>query len=514
MGGSGLAAAVGGALYAVGHVGFGVWPLLFICLVPLWRQLDPARGRSLSASIGAGFAFGAAVYAVGYAWLWWLVDGFLAGHRGLGVVLWLAHGIWLAAGFAVHSAWVHIAWRRGGPLWSITVPSVVVVQWLQPQLFAVPLGAGLIHAPWLAQMAELGGPLLLTAWLAAVNTTVLSTISWLLSEKPLPKTEVLVVAAAVIAALVFGAFRTRAVSDSAESLRIGIVQANLRPAAAAVERLRAHRQYLEMSRGLLHQGTVDLLVWPESAYGPAVRTPLPVAGHGIRSDLPVPLLFGGTALHPSASGPTRGNAAFLIENDGFIRAAYEKTLLIPFAEFVPAASVWPELREWFPNAQRFSAPVRTRALTLGRWQLATPVCYEAVHAGYVRRLVHETNANLIITLANDAWFGDSQEPWIHVTLTRLRAIEHRTWLVRATNSGISAVIDPAGRIVARSSLLEAATLTATVHPRAETTLYTRFGDWPGWWALLLVVARGGWMFRRTASATRSSARAPDGATRT
>src|SRR6185436_8366232 len=112
---------------------------------------------------------------------------------------------------------------------------------------------------------------------------------------------------------------------------------------------------------------------------------------------------------------------------------------------------------------------------------------EAIRPELVRRMVAETHAHLLVTLANDAWFGDSQEPWLHLGLAQLRAVEQRRWLVRATNSGVSAIVDPAGRIVSRTGLLTRESLRGTVRMLQGETLYARLGDWPGWLALIVVV---------------------------
>jgi apolipoprotein N-acyltransferase len=98
----------------------------------------------------------------------------------------------------------------------------------------------------------------------------------------------------------------------------------------------------------------------------------------------------------------------------------------------------------------------------------------------------------MINLTNDAWFGDTQEPWIHLLLSKYRAIEHRRYLVRSTNSGVSAVIDPLGRVVMRSGLLTRENLRADVRMLDEDTVYTTLGDWPGWLSLLAVA----WMLIR------------------
>jgi len=248
-----------------------------------------------------------------------------------------------------------------------------------------------------------------------------------------------------------------------------------------------HRRHLEQTRALLEAGPLDLVVWPETAYTRGLRRPLPLAGAAIRDDLPVPLLFGATSVWESDGRRVSANSAMLVGADGMIREAYDKNWLIPLAEFAPFARWLPGIAGYFPHVQTFRAAREVPPLHLGEWRIATPICYEAVRPTFVRRMVVEARPHFFVTLANDAWFGDSQEPWIHLAMARLRAVEHRLWMVRSTNSGISAVIDPAGRVVARTGLLTAENLRATVHPRAGRTVYGRFGDWPGWAGLSLTL---------------------------
>ena len=483
-------AAAGGALYALGYVGFGLWPLLFVFLVPLWRALEASRtARSRIGVPLAGAAFGLTAFVLGFEWLWQLFPIFLGRNATFAAVLWLGYGAWFAVGWVAYAALFAALRERGAPLALAGIAPLLVVEWLQPQIFTVNAGAGLIGAPLLAQGADLGGPLLLSALVAAVNVAASAAWGWWRGERAAPRAEGAAALLLLAAAVAYGTWRTAGVtarSDAAPALSVGVVQANLGVLEKRTQGIVSHERHLAQSRELLAQGPVDLLVWPETAYVRGIRRPLPVSGRLVVDDLAVPLLFGGTSVGEENGRRVKSNSAFLVGADGTIADAYDKNLLIPLAEYVPLGRLLPALGELLPQVQDFTPSQETPALRLGAHRIATPICYEAIRPDFVRRMMRASGADLIVTLANDAWFGDSQEPSIHLALARLRAIEHRRWLVRATNSGISAFVDPTGAVVARTGALERASLRGTVHAIDGTTIYGALGDWPGWLALLVV----------------------------
>jgi apolipoprotein N-acyltransferase len=483
-------AAAGGGLYFLGYVGWGFWPLIAVFLVPFWRALECSRPRGIAASALAGLIFGGVAYAGGYPWLWRLVEHFLGGNLLAGAVLWLGHGAWFASGFVGYAILFHLLRRRGWPVAVAGIPPLLAVEWLQPQLFPVHAGAALVLAPPLVQIADLGGPLLLSAFVGAQNAAVYAAWAWLRGERGLPLVPGAVAAALVLLVLAYGHARSAAIARGSAvepALRVGLVQANLGLLEKRTRVVLGHQRHLEQTRELLAEGSLDLVVWPETAYVRGLRRPLPLEGQPIREDLTVPLLFGGTSVWEEGGRRVSANSALLVASDGRIRDAYDKNLLIPLAEFAPFADVVPQVAALFPHVQEFRSADATPPLRLGPVRIVTPICYEVVRPDFVRRMVREARPHLIVTLANDAWFGDSQEPWIHLALARLRAVEHRLWLVRSTNSGVSAVVDPTGRVVAQTGLLTRENLRAVVHPREARTLYTRLGDWPGPLAVVLTV---------------------------
>jgi apolipoprotein N-acyltransferase len=476
-------------LYFLGYLGWGAWPCLFVFLVPLWWALASPPAPSVRAAAFLGLAFGFTAYAGGHLWLWALVDPFFDGRRLLGAALWTVYGLWFALAFVVYALLFSGVRRRG---WSIAVagvPALVLVEWRQPQIFPLYAGNGLVAVPVLAQSADLGGPLLLTALLGATSAVLYGCAEWWTGRRRSVVPTGIAAVALAAAVLGYGWIRMATVdarSAAAPVVRVGMVQANLDIRDKDRLGVATHRQHLEQTRDLLRDGDVDLVIWPESAYVRGIRRPLPVSGRPIVEDVAVPLLFGASGVEEVDGRKVRSNSAFLVGADGMIRDVYDKNLLIPLAESTPFADVSPALAAVFPHAEAFIAAGAVPALRFGPWKIATPICYEAIRPEFVRRMMRESQPHLLVTLANDAWFGDSQEPWLHLGLARLRAIEQRRYVVRATNSGVSAVIDPAGRILARTGLLTRENLRGTVRPLDGDTVYARFGDWPGWMALVIV----------------------------
>jgi apolipoprotein N-acyltransferase len=119
-------------------------------------------------------------------------------------------------------------------------------------------------------------------------------------------------------------------------------------------------------------------------------------------------------------------------------------------------------------------------------RIAALICYEDIVSSFVRRAVNEGDPHVLINMTVDTWFGDTQEPHVHLSLAAFRAVEHRRFLVRATNSGISAIVDALGRFNARTPVFEATTLAGEVRLLSgHTTLFEQLGHWPGGLAILL-----------------------------
>jgi len=494
-------AVLGGTFYFLGWAGFGLWPLSLLCLVPLWGALELGLGRTWRHTLAVGWLFGTVTCAGGYHWLVEFLEVFSGYGYAPSILFWLVFSAYLGFNFAVYGlVYRGLRWR-GWPASIVAIPTLLLIEWLYPSLFPTYLSNSLHLQTTLVQIADLGGPMLVTVVIALVNLSVFEALRWRGQRRDVPRAIWGITVAAVAFTAIYGVVRIGQVEadmEAAPVLRMGVVQVNMGIFEKRTEALEGHRRHLEQSRELEDAGDLDLIVWPESAYIGGLPRRVPLRVEQVRKGLRAPILFGGISTEYVNGERKIYNTVFLTDDQGIVRSTYDKTYLLMFGEYLPFGDAFPILYELSPNSSRFTAGTHVRPMTLGEWRISTPVCYEDVLARFTRKMVREAKPHVLINLTNDAWFGDSQEPWIHLVLSQYRAIEHRRYMVRATNSGISAVVDPLGRIVAQTGVLTRENLRYDVHMLEEDTIYTRLGDWPGWLGLLAI----GWMLIRRRDAER------------
>jgi apolipoprotein N-acyltransferase len=193
-------------------------------------------------------------------------------------------------------------------------------------------------------------------------------------------------------------------------------------------------------------------------------------------------------MHSGTSASQVFNSAALVSPSGDWTARYDKVHLVPFGEYLPfptllafAGGLTKEVGEFQTGASR--AP-----LDAGDMRLGIFICYESVFPGEVQQFAKQ-GAQVLVNISNDGWYGDSGAYAQHLNQTRMRAIENDRWILSATDTGVTASIDPYGRTVARLPRKERGALVAPYALTSATTLYTRYGDWFAWLcAIISVVA--------------------------
>lgn len=165
------------------------------------------------------------------------------------------------------------------------------------------------------------------------------------------------------------------------------------------------------------------------------------------------------------------NSALLFSPNGKLIAGYDKIKLVPFGEFTPLANYFPFLGKMVPGAD-FSAGRRQKPMSMGTISFVPSICFEGIFPEFIAEFMAK-KAGFLVNITNDSWFGDSPGPHQHLLNTRMRAIENRCYLLRCANTGISAIIDPDGRIMKQLPLGKRGKLETIIYPSTRTTFYAR-----------------------------------------
>jgi len=224
---------------------------------------------------------------------------------------------------------------------------------------------------------------------------------------------------------------------------------------------------------------IDLVVWPES---PApfftndahFRDAISEMARNTKSWV-VAGTIGSNASNPNADGPLFNSAA-LVSPTGAWTARYDKVHLVPFGEYLPFPSLFSFAGGLTREVGQFDHGTSRQPLPAGSDPLGVFICYESIFPDEVRQSAN-LGAQVFVNISNDGWYGDSGAYAQHLNQTRMRAIENNRWLLSATDTGVTATIDPWGRITARIPRKERLALVAPYALTTVTTFYTRHGDW-------------------------------------
>jgi len=300
----------------------------------------------------------------------------------------------------------------------------------------------------------------------------------------------------------------------APQLKVGLVQPNFAYTAnGELTREEAIRQLTALQRESrrLEQAGAQLIVWSEGAYPVALPRNFkadfaPESLGMIRRGITLPMVIGAEmydAAHEDAF-----NSAILLDADGRAADRYDKVRLLAFGEYIPGIDTFPWIRKFLPEGiGRFTAGAGPAVLTLREprgetWKLGPVICYEDILQGFLRG-VGRLHPNLLVNLTSDSWFGADSEPWEHLALSVFASVELRVSLVRAVNSGVSALIDPNGRVLQKTYAddpyrhprpADGVVVSAPLLP-GGSTVYVAVGNLFAYLCLAAILVLAGWAAR-------------------
>ena len=469
-----LLAIVAGAALPLAFAPFELFflaPLSYAALLYVWTGAAPRR------AFGLGFAYGCASFGLGTYWTYIAVRIIGQAPVFVGVTLTVGLVMVLAAFIAVAGLAAARAFRtRGAVAWLVTLPALFVLsEWLRGWLFT---GFGWLAAgysqtdSWLMGYAPLGGIHMMS--LAVLVTAGALLTLWLGSRRERA------VAATAVAAVWLGgvALRDRELTQANEStLEVAL-------ATAAIPQVTKYdpaqlQPTLALYAELTRQGTgADLIVWPEAA----IPVPIELVSGWLEAvrrraaEQGSTLLLGALRTVPATgdTAETYKNVVLALTDEPQV---YVKRHLVPFGEFYPVPDF---IRNWMrlmnlPYIDLVVGADDQPLLAVADERLGVTICYEDVFGA--EQLRHLADTTLLVNVSNDGWFGESIAIPQHLQIARVRAAEAGRYLVRAANRGITAVIDPHGRVVETIEPFRAGVLKATVRGYTGATPYARVGNW-------------------------------------
>jgi apolipoprotein N-acyltransferase len=469
-----LIAFASGAVSALAMAPFDAWPLLFFTFpVLVWLVDGAAAGRlgGVPSAAIAGWWFGFGYFLAG---LYWIGYAFLVDAKTFGWLMPFAV-IALPAGMACYSAvglaLARMLWTRGPTRLIALAVALTAAEWLRGHLFS--------GFPWNVYGYALTGPTVLAQGAALVGIWGLTFIAVAVFAAPATLTD-------DTADTRWPWSRTPIVF--VEGVRLRIMQPNLQQDQkfnyGAKQKVMS--EYLELSdrsTGPQSAGLRDVthLIWPESAF-PFLLTREPDALAQIAALLPEGTVLITGAIRAPEAPPGRPverayNSIYVIDHDGSILSVYDKIHLVPFGEYLPFQNVLEKLGllQLTKLPGGFIAGERRRAMDVPRAPRMLPfLCYEIIFPG--QAMPDGARPGWLINLTNDGWFGISSGPYQHLQQARVRSIEQGLPLVRAANTGISAVIDPLGRILKSLPLGSEGVMDASLPRPIAAPLYARTGD--------------------------------------
>jgi apolipoprotein N-acyltransferase len=267
-------------------------------------------------------------------------------------------------------------------------------------------------------------------------------------------------------------------TESEKSFLVSLIQGNIR------QDMKWEPQFQEETvriyTGLTHRvkpQRPDLVIWPETATPFFFQSAYPFQSRilELTHQLGVPILFGAPAFERDGPRINYFNSAFLISPEKKILGRYDKIHLVPFGEYAPLSGILGFTRDIIGAIGDFTPGERVHNLTLPWGKFGVLICYEAIFPDLTRRFVKQ-DAQFLVNITNDAWFGRTAAPYQHLSMATLRAVENRVPIARAANTGISALIDAGGRVLISTNLFTRETLSGKIYLSKSRSFYTEFGD--------------------------------------
>ncbi|WP_068830394.1 apolipoprotein N-acyltransferase [Pseudomonas sp. BMS12] len=490
-----LLAMAGGASTTLALAPFDIWPLALLAIALFYlglRELNPRQ------ALLRGWCYGLGLFLAGTSWIYVSIHDYGAASVPLAAFLTFGFCAGVALFFAL-PAWLWARWLRRNDA-PIADALAFAALWLAQEAFR---GWFLTGFPWLysgysqlqgplAGLAPVGGMWLISLVLA-LSSALLVNLPRVRRHKPRLAAALVLLLAPWLACLALNgqAWTT----PKGEPLKVAAIQGNV------AQNLKWDPAQLDAQLALYRDLTLssraaDLIVWPETAV-PVLKEYaegyLKVMGR-VAAERDAALITGVPLRQVNERGEKRYYNGITVT--GWGEGTYLKQKLVPFGEYVPLQDLLRGLIAFFdlPMSDFARGPADQGPLLAKDVRIAPFICYEVVYPEFAAELA--ARSDLLLTVSNDTWFGTSIGPLQHLQMAQMRALEAGRWMIRATNNGITALIDPQGRITTQIPQFQQAVLYGEVQPMQGLTPYLLWRGWPLTALCSLLLAWALWARRR------------------
>ena len=435
----------------------------------LWTKSSPKQAA------WTGWFFGMGLLGIGTFWLHVSIDQFGGVPMPVAMMLAVVFAMFMSLFYAL-TGWLSVTL---GQRYSLSrVQSLVIVFPAVWTLLEVGRGYFLTGFPWLSlgysqTASPVGGFAPLTGVFGVSWLVVLASASLVLLVVGKVREKVVGLIAGLLVAAVVGVSGLISWSEaSGEQVYVRMVQGNI------PQKVKWDPGYFDSTIALYtelsFQQKTDLIIWPETA--------IPAFYNQVRESVMLPLqrrlelmnaeMVVGMPVRAEDHGYFNS-----IVSLGTVQDRYDKRHLVPFGEYAPLEWILRPLVDYFriPMSDFRSGESERSLMQVGKYRAGVSICYEDAFGDETAQALPD--ADFLINVSNDAWFGDSLAPHQHLQIARMRAIETGRYMLRATNTGISAIIDPQGKILKKSAQGETAVIDGEIYPHQGMTLYARVKDW-------------------------------------
>jgi apolipoprotein N-acyltransferase len=459
--------------------------MAWVALVPLFFAL---RGVNIRDSFVAGFVAGL-TFNIGI--MYWIT--FVVVHYGylpyfIGVFLMVLVAAYLAIYVALFSAGVAYFSGKGIP-GIVAAPTLwTCLEYAKSNILTGFPWENLAYSQYLSrnliQSVDITGTYGITFIIILVNVIIYDAITDRFRGKR-AMGEVALGCIVLIGVYSYGYVRIGQMgvaSQTAETMNVAVIQGNIDQSVKWNRAFQSDTINAYKTLSLEKRTSVPgLIVWPETAT-PFFFQDVSKMQSEILDVARISgewLLFGSPSYQTNCDGDAAClsflNSAFLLSPQGIILGRYDKVHLVPYGEYVPLRKLFPFINKLVVGVGDFRSGDGYYPIAMNGHKLGVLICYEGIFPEASRRYAKE-GADLLVNITNDAWFGRTSAPYQHLSMSIFRAVENRLYMVRSANTGISAIIDPTGKIVAHTELFEKTALRKTIKFINKKTFYGAYGD--------------------------------------